>query len=90
MYTNSMRTKGLVSTVLTDRLLIAGVVLLAVGTGPLLVVILFDPAANPVGPGLLAFLTFWPAVMLTLVGLVRGSVLAARGVSEGPEAKRRP
>lgn len=85
-----MKTKGPLSTVLTDRLLIAGLVLLAVGTGPLVIWILIDPTANPVGPGILTFLTFWPAVLLTLVGLVRGCVRAAWGVSEGPEAKRRP
>jgi hypothetical protein len=30
-----------------------------------------DPDPNPVGFGLLAGLTFWPAVILMLVGVVR-------------------
>jgi hypothetical protein len=47
-----------------------GVALLVVGTGPLLAVILFssDPNPNPIGPGLLAFVTFWPSVALIVVG----------------------
>jgi hypothetical protein len=56
----------------------AGVILLLLGTGPLLLVILAaalgllsDPNPNPVGPGLLAFLTFWPAVILIVVGVVK-------------------
>lgn len=48
-----------------------GVALLVVGTGPLLAIILAaslgltaDPDPNPIGPGLLTFFTFWPAVAL--------------------------
>ena len=33
-----------------------------------------DPDPNPIGPGLLAFFTSWPAVILIVSGLV-GSVL---------------
>lgn len=50
--------------------------LAVVGWGPLLIVILFaaiglwpDPDPNPVGPGLLFFLTFWPAVICMVVGI---------------------
>jgi len=47
-----------------------GLALLIVGTGPLLAVIGFsrDPNPNPIGPGLLAFVTFWPSVILMVVG----------------------
>lgn len=54
-----------------------GVIVLAVGTGPLLVIIslaklgvLSDPNPNPVGFGILAMLTFWPSVLAILIGLV--------------------
>lgn len=52
--------------------------MLIVGTGPLLFIILAaaiglwpDPNPNPIGPGLLFFLTFWPAVLCILVGVIR-------------------
>jgi hypothetical protein len=46
-----------------------GLVLLILGTGPLLAIVLAaelgllsdpNPNPNPIGPGLLAFFTFWP------------------------------
>jgi hypothetical protein len=56
----------------------AGVGLLIVGTGPLAFIILAaaiglwpDPNPNPIGPGLLFFFTFWPAVLCILVGVIR-------------------
>ena len=55
-----------------------GIGLFAFGCGPLLLFIaadalgfISDPDPNPIGLGLLAFLTFWPAVGLTLFGLTR-------------------
>jgi hypothetical protein len=55
-----------------------GLGLLLVGTGPLVGIILAaqlglwpDPNPNPIGPGLLAFFTFWPAVICLLVGVVK-------------------
>jgi hypothetical protein len=36
-----------------------------------------DPNPNPIGPGLLAFFTFWPAVILIVWGLI-ASVLRYR------------
>ena len=55
-----------------------GLGLLLVGAGPLLLIILAavvglwpDPNPNPVGPGLLFFLTFWPAVICIGIGIVR-------------------
>lgn len=32
--------------------------------------LLSDPNPNPIGPGLLAVLTFWPAVILIVWGLI--------------------
>lgn len=50
-----------------------GLGLLVIGTGPLLAVVLFssDPNPNPVGPGILAMLTFWPAIACLLGGIVQ-------------------
>jgi hypothetical protein len=57
------------------KLFWVGVTTLVVGCGPLFVIIVLaalhltkDPNPNPVGPGLLAFLTFWPGVILTVIG----------------------
>ena len=55
-----------------------GLALLIVGSGPLLFIAVAaalglwpDPNPNPIGPGLLFFFTFWPAVLCILVGVVR-------------------
>jgi hypothetical protein len=52
-----------------------GVALFVIGSGPLLVTILLanlgltrDPNPNPIGFGLLAFLTFWPSILLMVIG----------------------
>jgi hypothetical protein len=61
-----------------SRLVKTGVVLFVLGSGPLLLIIAAaaiglwpDPNPNPVGPGMLAALTFWPAVICIGVGVVR-------------------
>jgi len=66
-----------VSPMLRSRYFLVGVLLLVFGTGPLLVVILLatlgltrDPNPNPVGLGILAFLTFWPGVILMVLGFL--------------------
>jgi hypothetical protein len=71
-----------------SKLFWVGIGVFAVGSGPLLLVILFaalgltkDPNPNPVGPGIMALLTFWPGLGLTLAGL-------ARSVMHYREAKR--
>jgi hypothetical protein len=58
-----------------SRLFRVGVVLLIVGTGPLVAIIAAakvgltqDPDPNPVGFGMLAGLTFWPSVILMGIG----------------------
>lgn len=52
-----------------------GAIIAIVGWSPLLCVILLsaiglwpDPRPNPIGLGLLFFVSFWPAVILMLVG----------------------
>jgi hypothetical protein len=59
------------------RLFWIGLALLILGSGPLLAIgiaaglgLLSDPNPNPIGPGLLAFFTFWPAVILIVWGLI--------------------
>ena len=54
-----------------------GVGLLVVGTGPLVVAVLYaksqgDPNPNPVGPGICAMCSFWPSVGMIVAGLVSG------------------
>ena len=67
-----------------SRLFWIGITLLVLGTGPLPLIVAAaalgltnDPNPNPIGPGLLAFFTFWPAVILIVWGLV-ASVLRYR------------
>jgi hypothetical protein len=50
--------------------------LLVIGSGPLFGIILLadiglwpDPNPNPIGPGLLFFFTFWPAVICLGIGV---------------------
>ena len=55
-----------------------GLGLAILGWGPLLAIILLaaiglwpDPNPNPIGPGLLFFFTFWPAVVCLIIGTVQ-------------------
>jgi hypothetical protein len=64
-----------------SRVLWIGLILFILGSGPLLTVILLawlgvtkDPNPNPVGFGVLAFLTFWPSVILVIVGVVQSYI----------------
>ena len=63
---------------LQSRLVQVGLGLLILGTGPLLFIIVAaavglwpDPNPNPIGPGLLALLTFWPSVICLGIGIAR-------------------
>ena len=60
---------------LENRIFKIGFWLFLLGSGPLLLIILLasfglwpDPNPNPIGPGLLCFLTFWPAVICLGIG----------------------
>ena len=66
------------SAYLQSRLVKIGLGLLIIGTGPLVFIIAAaalglwpDPKPNPIGPGLLSFLTFWPAVICIVIGVTR-------------------
>ncbi|MFZ5531590.1 MAG: hypothetical protein ACOY4U_11160 [Pseudomonadota bacterium] len=61
---------------LGNRIFKIGFWLLVIGAGPLLGIILLaslglwpDPNPNPVGPGLLFFFTFWPAIICMGIGV---------------------
>jgi hypothetical protein len=63
---------------LQSRLVRVGLGLLNLGVGPLLFIIVAaavglwpDPNPNPIGPGFLAFLTFWPGVVCLVIGIAR-------------------
>lgn len=62
---------------LGSRLVKTGVLLLLLGSGPLLLVTVAalglwpDPNPNPLGLGLLCRLTFWPALICTMAGIMR-------------------
>jgi hypothetical protein len=69
---------------LQSRLVQVGLGLLILGVGPLLFIIVAaavglwpDPNPNPIGPGFLAFLTFWPGVITLGMGI--GRVRRRRG-----------
>lgn len=60
-----------------SKLIRIGAAILVLGSGPLLAVIVAaklsltsDPNPNPVGFGMLAGLTFWPGIILLLVGVL--------------------
>jgi hypothetical protein len=70
-----------------------GLWMLILGSGPLLLIIaaaelglLSDPNPNPIGPGLLMFFTFWPAMIC--LGL--GAVQVMRGVQPVPPSDTTP
>lgn len=55
-----------------------GVWLAIIGWGPLWVIVLLaaiglwpDPNPNPIGPGLLFFFTFWPAVICMVIAVLQ-------------------
>jgi hypothetical protein len=63
-----------------------GITLLVLGAAPLIAIIVAaavglwpDPNPNPIGPGLLFFFTFWPAVLCIVVGVIRVRLSQRRG-----------
>ena len=73
---------------LRSRLVKLGLAMLILGSGPLLFIIAAagvglwpDPNPNPVGPGILAFFTFWPSVICIVVGVIRVRMHRDRGAA---------
>ena len=71
-----------------SRYFVTGAALLLIGSGPLAAVIVLadlgltkDQNPNPSGFGLLAFLTFWPAVILMFLGFLTSRRRPAGGNS---------
>jgi len=69
----------------------SGLALAVVGWGPLWVIVLLaavglwpDANPNPIGPGLLFFVTFWPAVLCMAVGAFQ----VRRRRSQSQDARR--
>lgn len=63
-----------------SKLFKIGFWMFVIGSGPLLLIILLatlglwpDPNPNPIGPGLMAFLTFWPSIILMIIGAISAS-----------------
>lgn len=66
---------------LSDRLFRIGAAVVIIGSAPLITILLLakvglwtDPNPNPVGPGLLVFVTFWPGVILMAAGIFRSAI----------------
>ena len=73
---------------LRSRLVWIGLGMLILGSGPLLLIIgaaavgLWpDPNPNPIGPAILAFLTFWPSLICIAVGVVRVRLRRNKGLA---------
>lgn len=65
-----------------------GLLLLVGGSSPLLLIVAAaklgltaDPDPNPIGPGILLMLTFWPGVICLLIGI--GAAAATRRRDRG-------
>ena len=74
----TVRPQSAMSQYLESTWVRVGLVLLVVGATPLLFIITAaalglwpDPNPNPVGPGILFGLTFWPAIICIVVGVIR-------------------
>ena len=59
-----------------------GIIILITGSGPLFYVMLFakigildDPNPNPIIFGLMAMITFWPSLILILIGIIKQIIL---------------
>jgi hypothetical protein len=72
-----------------NRWLLVAIALVIFGWGPLIAVVVLaqlglwpDPNPNPIGPGLLMFFTFWPAIICFAIGTLRGS--SRRPQAENP------
>jgi Na+/melibiose symporter-like transporter len=67
-----------VKQIFRSNLAIAGLILIVVGAGPLVVIMLAaalgftqDPDPNPVLFGMSAMFSFWPGLLMIVVGVIR-------------------
>ena len=61
-----------------NKLTRIGLIIFIVGSGPLLLVMLFskigllqDSNPNPILFGIMAMVTFWPSILLILIGVIK-------------------
>ena len=61
-----------------NKLTRIGLIIFIVGSGPLLLVMLFskigllqDTNPNPILFGIMAMVTFWPSILLILIGVIK-------------------
>jgi len=73
---------------LQSRWVRVGLGLFILGCGPLILIIVAaaiglwpDPNPNPIGPSLLAFLTFWPSVICLAIGVTRVRLRRNKGAA---------
>ncbi len=83
------------SAYLVNRWIRIGLALVLFGWGPLLAIIVLagiglwpDPDPNPIGPGLLFFLTCWPAIGCLVVGVIQVRRSPPRPAGEAGAARR--
>jgi hypothetical protein len=74
----------------SNRLFKVGAIIALVGWSPLILIIVLawiglwpDPNPNPIGPGLLFFLSFWPAVVCMGLGALRVRRGERQGANHG-------
>ena len=60
-----------------NKLTKIGIIIFIIGSGPLLSIMLFskigildDPSPNPIIFGLMAMITFWPSIILIVIGII--------------------
>lgn len=61
--------------IFSSKIFKAGLLLLVIGSSPLLLYVLYEfvtgaTGGNPIGLGLLLFVTFWPSVIMMIIGIV--------------------
>lgn len=93
--------RSVVSHYLASRLVRAGLIVLGVGCGPLFLIVIAaslgltsDPNPNPIGPGILAMLTFMPGLALLGAGITYQTFVPRAAIEDAedaePEALRPP
>ena len=76
-----------------NKLTKIGLIIFIVGCSPLLLImlcaklgILDDPNPNPVIFGIMAFLTFWPSLILIFIGIIKQLSLKLKSSNTKPKA----
>ena len=77
-FSPSNNARSIMRNYLSNRWIKIGLAFAIFGWGPLWIIVLLasigpwpDPNPNPIGPGLLFFFTFWPAVACLITGILQ-------------------